>query len=69
MKGVRSISGQNVPIYAWQSGAAIAVLYLFAPESIGGNGDLAAKFAAITDEDPEERDRKMIEVSDQNLSS
>lgn len=48
MKPIRSITGPNVPIYAWQSASTSACLCLFGPEYLGGHGDLAKKLEAIT---------------------
>lgn len=59
MAGIRSISGTRVPVYAWQSAAATAALYIFGPENLGGKGDLAKKIAQITTEDTEARDREI----------
>ena len=62
MKGIRGISGRNVPIYSWQSGAASAVMYLFGPEQFGGNGDLVKKLENIKAENEEERAKEMKQV-------
>ena len=62
LKGIRSISGKNVPIYAWQTGAAAAVLYIFGPEHPGGHGDLVEKCEKIEAEDEETRDKEIIKV-------
>lgn len=62
LKGIRSISGAEVPVYAWQSASATAVLYLFGPEYLGGNGDLAEKISKITAEDPTVRDQEIEAV-------
>ncbi|KAL5488485.1 hypothetical protein ACEPAI_6603 [Sanghuangporus weigelae] len=59
LKGIRSVSGTRVPVYAWQSGAATAVLHLFGPENLGGRGDLAEKISQITAEDSETRDKEI----------
>ncbi|KAL5529835.1 hypothetical protein ACEPAF_6092 [Sanghuangporus sanghuang] len=70
LRGIRSISGTEVPVYAWQSGSATAVLYLCGPETFGGKGDLAEKFSKVTAEDANARE-KVIEMvfqgSDQKL--
>ena len=62
LKGIRSISGNNVPIYAWQTGAAAAVIYMFGPEHLGGHGDLVEKLEKIEAEDEETRDKEIIKV-------
>ena len=62
LKGIRSISGGNVPIYAWQTAAAVAVLYMFGPEHLGGNGDLVEKLEKIEAEDEETRDKEIVKV-------
>ncbi|KAI5117418.1 hypothetical protein M0805_004050, partial [Coniferiporia weirii] len=55
---IRSVSGSSVPIYAWQTGAVCGSLFLSGPERYGGNGDMAAKIAAITAEDEETRKKE-----------
>ncbi|PAV19564.1 UDP-Glycosyltransferase glycogen phosphorylase [Pyrrhoderma noxium] len=62
LKGIRSISGGNVPIYAWQTAAAVAVLYMFGPEHLGGNGDLVEKLEKIEAEDEETRDKEIVKI-------
>ena len=62
MKGIRSISGRNVPIYAWESGAASACMYLFGPEQFGGAGDLLQKVQEIKAENEEERKKEIKRV-------
>ena len=62
LKGIRSISGNNVPIYAWQTGAAAAVIYMFGPEHLGGHGDLVEKLEKIEAEDEETRDKEIVKV-------
>ena len=62
LNGIRSITGSRVPVFAWQSGGATAVIFLFAPEEIGGLGDLAAKISNIKTEDEEERERQIVAV-------
>ncbi|KAL5527981.1 hypothetical protein ACEPAG_6782 [Sanghuangporus baumii] len=62
LKGIRSISGSEVPVYAWQSGSATAVLYLFGPETFGGKGDLAEKLSKITAEDAIGREKEIAMV-------
>ncbi|KAL5488481.1 hypothetical protein ACEPAI_6599 [Sanghuangporus weigelae] len=59
LKGIRSISGIRVPIYAWQSGASTAALYIFGPEYLGGNGDLAEKISKLTAENPDIQDKEI----------
>ncbi|PAV19567.1 UDP-Glycosyltransferase glycogen phosphorylase [Pyrrhoderma noxium] len=66
LKGVRSISGKNVPIYAWQTGAAAAVLYMFGPEHLGGLGDLVEKLEKIEAEDEETRDKEILKIYRRN---
>lgn len=51
-----------MPVYAWQSGSAAAVLVLFAPESMGGGGDLAAKLENLVVEEGETRDEAAEKV-------
>ena len=51
MKPIRSITGSNVPIYAWQSASTSACLCLFGPEYLGGHGDLAEKLEKIVQKD------------------
>ena len=63
MKGFRSISGKNVPIYAWQTAAAASILYTFGPERLGGLGDLVEKLEKIEAEDEETRDKEILKVS------
>ena len=63
MKGFRSISGKNVPIYAWQTAAAASILYTFGPERLGGLGDLVEKLEKIEAEDEEARDKEILRVS------
>ena len=63
LKGIRSISGNNVPIYAWQTGAAAAVIYMFGPEHLGGHGDLVEKLEKVKAEDEETRDKEILKVS------
>ena len=62
MKGIRGISGKNVPIYAWESGAASACMYLFGPEQFGGAGDLLQKVQEIKAENEEERKKEIKRV-------
>ncbi|OCB90742.1 UDP-Glycosyltransferase/glycogen phosphorylase [Sanghuangporus baumii] len=62
LKGIRSISGIEVPVYAWQSGAATAVLYLFGPENLGGNGDLAEKINKIAAESPDIQEKEIEKI-------
>ena len=50
---VRSLSGESVPIFAWNCGAAFAVLMLYGPEPLGGAGDLAAKLERMKVEEGE----------------
>ncbi|KAI5115708.1 hypothetical protein M0805_003487, partial [Coniferiporia weirii] len=59
---IRSVSGTSVPIYAWQTAAVCAGLFLSGPERYGGKGDMAAKIAAITAEDEEtiEKEKEKI---------
>ena len=63
MKGFRSISGKNVPIYAWQTAAAASILYTFGPERLGGLGDLVEKFEKIEAEDEEAEEKEILRVS------
>ncbi|KAH8110155.1 UDP-Glycosyltransferase/glycogen phosphorylase [Phellopilus nigrolimitatus] len=51
LKGIREVSGKDVPIYAFESSAVAAFLFLFGPEEFGGGGDLLAKLATISHED------------------
>ncbi|KAH8110135.1 UDP-Glycosyltransferase/glycogen phosphorylase [Phellopilus nigrolimitatus] len=51
LKGIREVSGKDVPVYAFESGAAAGCIYLFGPEELGGGGDLLAKLAAIPHKD------------------
>ncbi|PAV19566.1 UDP-Glycosyltransferase glycogen phosphorylase [Pyrrhoderma noxium] len=62
LKGFRSISGKNVPIYAWQTAAAAAILYIFGPERLGGLGDLVEKLEKIEAEDEEARDKEILRL-------
>lgn len=62
MKGIRNISGKNVPIYAWQAGSATAILRSFGPEKFGGTGDLVAKIEGIKADTEEERIKEMNKV-------
>lgn len=55
MNPIREISGNKVPIYTWQSGSTSGVTFLFGPEHLGGNGDLAKKIEKITTVDENER--------------
>lgn len=55
MKFIREISGNAVPIYAWLSFSTSAALFLFGPEHIGGNGDMAKKLETITAVNEKER--------------
>lgn len=55
MKVIREISGNTVPIYAWQSGSISGIIFLFGPEYLGGNGDLAKKLELINAVDENER--------------
>ncbi|OCB92134.1 UDP-Glycosyltransferase/glycogen phosphorylase [Sanghuangporus baumii] len=48
-QGVRQETGTAVPIYALESTSASAVLFLWGPEKLGGNGDLSKKLEAITE--------------------
>lgn len=59
---IRSISGANVSVYAWNSGGACPILFLFGPESSGGNGDLGEKVKAINAENKEEWGRQAMKV-------
>ena len=63
MKGFRSISGKNVPIYAWQTAAAASILYTFGLERLGGLGDLVEKLENVRAEDEETRDKEILKVS------
>ncbi|KAF8223911.1 UDP-Glycosyltransferase/glycogen phosphorylase [Tricholoma matsutake] len=47
MTGIRNISGTSVPIYAWQSSTATAVMRTSGPERFGGTGDLLKKTEKI----------------------
>ena len=47
MKIIRSISGSEVPVYAFQHASASAALHFFGPESMGGLGDLASKIDEV----------------------
>ena len=49
MKGIRKISGKNVPIYAWLPGSATAIMRMSGPEQFGGSGDLIKKCEGIKD--------------------
>ena len=40
----------------------MSVLYLYGPESMGGNGDLADKISRIRAEDPELREKEIENV-------
>ncbi|EJD00701.1 UDP-Glycosyltransferase/glycogen phosphorylase [Fomitiporia mediterranea MF3/22] len=60
--GIRSISGPKVPIFAWQVGAVSALLFMFGPEEMGGNGDLAKKFSKIRADDQESREKEIMAI-------
>ena len=62
LQGMRAISGNRIKIYAWQSGAPTAVLYLFGPEHLGGPGDLRSKFAEVKADSEESRKEEIIKV-------
>ena len=47
-------------MYAFQSGAATAILFMFGPEHLGGNGDLMKKLEAVSHL-PEEEKKKEAE--------
>ncbi|EJD00704.1 uncharacterized protein FOMMEDRAFT_157801 [Fomitiporia mediterranea MF3/22] len=63
LNGVHAISGSSVPVYAWQTGAVAALVYLFGPESMGGNGDIAEKISKITGIDTETQNKEIEEAS------
>ena len=56
-----------MPIYAWQSGSASAIMYLFGPEEFGGLGDLLQKVEDIKAESEEERVKEMKNVSQRSV--
>ena len=62
MNLTRSISGKSVPVYAWQTTSAAAVLLLFGPEKFGGLYDLATKIGIITETDQEARMKAIGDV-------
>lgn len=64
MTGVRAISGRSVPIYTLQSAVVAACLLFCGPESVGGPGDLHAKFEKITATDKATRDAEIEKASD-----
>ncbi|KAL5488450.1 hypothetical protein ACEPAI_6568 [Sanghuangporus weigelae] len=50
-QGVRQETGRAVPIFALESTSASAVLFLWGPENLGGNGDLSKKLEVITEKE------------------
>lgn len=57
LNGVRSISGKDVLIYT-RAASAGGILFMFGPEDLGGNGDLAEKIKRISTEDEKERSKE-----------
>lgn len=47
--GLRKLTSGSIPLYVFQSGAVSAIIFLFGPESLGGNGDLMEKMKPIMD--------------------
>lgn len=62
LNGVRSISGKDVLIYT-RAASAGGILFMFGPEDLGGNGDLAEKIKKISTEDEKERSKEADKVS------
>ena len=62
MAATRSVSGRSVPVYAWQTTSASALLLMFGPEELGGLGDLNEKLSKITATDMEERMKAISKV-------
>lgn len=46
---LRKLTNGSIPLYVFQSGAVSAIIFLFGPESLGGNGDLMEKMKPIMD--------------------
>lgn len=62
MEVIRSVSGPEIPIYAWQSGSTCSVIYRYGPEYLGGLGDFAKKIEELGISDEKERKEKAEEV-------
>lgn len=62
MTGIRNISGTSVPIYAWQSSTATAVMRTSGPERFGGTGDLLKKTEKIKADTDKEWVKEMNRV-------
>ena len=63
LQSIRSLTGNSILVYAWQSGAASSVIYQFGPESLGGTGDLKQRIDALDVKDEEARAKEVINVS------
>ncbi|KAI0356302.1 UDP-Glycosyltransferase/glycogen phosphorylase [Trametes cingulata] len=56
---IRALCGNSVKIYAWMSGGAMSMFYLFGPEKLGGRGNIRAK----AEEEAERTGRSYTEVA------
>lgn len=61
LRATRAISGKSIPIFAFVSSSASAMIRLFGPESLGGLGD----FGARTDAEALRTGRKPEEIGDE----
>ena len=61
--GIRKVTGGKVPIYGLVTGGAISTFHFFAPENLGGYGDLAAKLQALEHLDETARKEGASKVS------
>lgn len=50
LRGIRKISGSNVPVLAWNTGSLNAILHYFGPPSLGGLGNLPLKAEELAKE-------------------
>ena len=63
LQSIRSLTGNSIPVYAWQSGAASEITYQFGPESLGGGGDMRKKIDELDTKDEKTRAEEIVKVS------
>lgn len=63
LRTIRKVSGNTVPVLAWNSAALNFILRLCGPVSLGGLGDVLAKAEALAKETGKSTDEFLTQVS------